>query len=157
MMRYFISKSCLRVKLCLLHAFVNNDILLKLSDLNRNRRKCGCDAVKVEFLKKLRKMENNNEIFSDILEQSAITVMIIHLNTMKHCAAVDLRYSNHLNRTELGLDVSLTLFLKTAEIPLVSNRLVLMFLILKSILGGSGIHTFCNFCPYIYVTSSFKD
>ena len=83
--------------------------------------------------------------FSDILEQSAITVMIIHLNTTKHCAAVDLRYSNHLNRIELGLDVILTLFLKIAEIPLVSKRLVLMLIVFKSILGVSGIHTFCNF------------
>ena len=48
----------------LLHIFVINDILLKLNDLNRDRFKCGCDAVKVEFLKQLKKMENiNNEIF----------------------------------------------------------------------------------------------
>ena len=48
----------------LLHAFVNNNILLKLNDSNCERRKCGCDAVKLEFLKQLRKMENiNNEIF----------------------------------------------------------------------------------------------
>ena len=63
----------------------------------------------MEFLKQLRKMENiNNEIFSDILEQSAITVASIHLNTLKHCAAVELRNSNQLNRTKLGLDVILT-------------------------------------------------
>ena len=100
----------------------------------------------MEFLKKLRKLENiNNEIFSDILEQSAITMVIIHLNASKHCVAVELRYSNQLNRTKLGLDVILTLFLKSAEIPLLSKRLVLMFLVLKSILGVSGIHTFCNF------------
>ena len=48
----------------MLHAFVNNDILLKLNDSNRDRRKCGYDAVKVKFLKQLRKMENiNNKIF----------------------------------------------------------------------------------------------
>ena len=94
----------------LLHAFVNNDMLLKkFNDSNRDRRKC--DAVKVEFLKKLRKLKNiNNEIFSDILEQIAITVVIIHLNTLKHSVAVELRYSNQLNRTELGLDVILTFF-----------------------------------------------
>ena len=51
----------------LLHAFVNNDILWKLNDSNRDRRKCGYGAVRVEFFKQLRKMENiNNEIFSDI-------------------------------------------------------------------------------------------
>ena len=77
-------------------------------------------------------MENiNNEIFSDILEQSAITVVISHLNTLKHCAAVRLRNSNQLNRTKLGLDVTLTLFLKSVEIPLQSKRLVLMFLVSK--------------------------
>lgn len=86
----------------------------------------------MEFLKQLRKMENiNNEIFSDILEQSAITVVISHLNTLKHFVAVELRYSNQLNRTKLGLDVILTLFLKSAEIPLLSKRLVLMFLVSK--------------------------
>ena len=113
---------------------------------NRDRRQCGYDAVKVEFLKQLRKMENiNNEVFSDILEQSAITVVISYLNTLKHFVAVELRYSNHLNRTKLCLDVILRLFLKSAEIPLLSKRLVLMFLVPKSILGVSGIHTFGNF------------
>ena len=73
----------------------------------------------MEFLKQLRKMENmNNEIFSDILEQSAITVVISQLNTLKHVVAVELRYFNQLNRTKLCLDVILTLFLKSAEIPL---------------------------------------
>ena len=45
-------------------------------------------------------MENiNNELFfSDILEQIAITVVIRHLNTLKLCVAVELRYSNQLNR-----------------------------------------------------------
>ena len=77
-------------------------------------------------------MENiHNEIFSDILEQSAITGEIIHLNTLKHCVAVELRYFNQLNRTKLGLDVILTLFLKSAEIPLLSKRLFLMFLVSK--------------------------
>ena len=86
----------------------------------------------MEFLKQLRKIENiNNEIFSDILEQSAITVMISHLNTLKHFVAVDMRYSNQLNRTKLCLDVILTLFVKSAEIPLLSKRLVLMFLVSK--------------------------
>ena len=67
----------------------------KIIDSNRDRRKCGCDAVKVEYLKQLRKMENiNNDFFSDILEQSAITVVISHLNRLKHCVAVELRYSN---------------------------------------------------------------
>ena len=86
----------------LLHAFVNNEILLKIK---RFKRKCDCDAVKVEFLKQLRKMENiNNGFFSNILEQSAITVMISHPNTLKHCAAIELSYSNQLNRTKFGLD-----------------------------------------------------
>ena len=79
----------------------------------------------MEFSKQLRKMENiNNEIFSDVLEQSAITVVISHLYTLKHYAAFELRYSNQLNRTKLGLDVILTLFLKSAETPLLSKRLV---------------------------------
>ena len=56
--------------------------------------------------------------FSDILEQSAITMVISHLNTLKHFVAVELRYSNQLNRTKLCLDVILTLFFKSAEIPL---------------------------------------
>ena len=116
----------------LLHAFVNNDILLKINDSNRDRRKCGYDAIKVEFLKQWSKMENiNNEIFSDILEQSVIIVVISHLNTLKHFVAVELRYSNQLNCTKLCLDVILTLFLKSDEIPLLSQRLVLMFLVSK--------------------------
>ena len=90
--------------------------------------------------------------FSDILELSAKTVVIIHLNTLKHCVAVELRYSNQLNRTKLGLDVILTLFLKSAEIPLLSKRLVLMFLVLKGILGVSGIHTSCNFFVLTYTS-----
>ena len=69
--------------------------------------------------------------FSDFLEQSAITMVISHLNTLKHCVAVELRYSNLLNRTKLGLDVILTLFLKSAEIHLLSKRLVQMFLVSK--------------------------
>ena len=73
----------------------------------------------------------NNEIFSDILEQSAITVVFSHLNTLKHFVAVEWRFSNQLNRTKLCLDVILTLFLKSAEIPLLSKRLVLMFLVSK--------------------------
>ena len=86
----------------------------------------------MEFLKQLRKMENiNNEIFSDITEQSSITVVISPLNTFKHYIAVELRYFNQINRTKLGLDVILTLFLKSAEIPLLSKRLVLMFLVSK--------------------------
>ena len=77
-------------------------------------------------------MENiNNEIFSDILEQSALTVEISHPNTMKHCVAVKLRYCNQLNRTKLDLNLILTLFLKSAEIPLQSKRLVLMLLVSK--------------------------
>ena len=53
----------------------------------------------MEFLKQLREMENiNNEIFSDILEQSAITVVISHLNTLKHFVAVELRYSTQHTR-----------------------------------------------------------
>ena len=48
----------------MLHAFVNSDVLLRSNDLNRDRRKYGYDAIKVEFLKQLSKMENiNNEIF----------------------------------------------------------------------------------------------
>ena len=78
----------------------------------------------MEFLKKLRKSETiNNKIFSDILEQSAITVVIIHLKPLKHCVAVELRYSNQLNRTKLGFDVILTLFLKSGEIPLLSKKI----------------------------------
>ena len=69
--------------------------------------------------------------FFDILEQSAITIVISHLNTLKHFVAVELRYSNQQIRTKLCLDVILTLFLKSAEIPLLSNRLVLMFLVSK--------------------------
>ena len=77
-------------------------------------------------------MENiNNEIFSDILEQSAITVDISHLNMLKHYNAVELRYSNQLNRTQLSIDVILTLFLKSTEIPLLSKRLVFMCLVSK--------------------------
>ena len=77
-------------------------------------------------------MENiNNEFFSDILEQSAITVVISHLDTLKHIVAVELRYSNQLNRTKICLDVILTLFLKSAETPLLSKILVLMFLVSK--------------------------
>ena len=76
------------------------------------------------------KEENlNNEIFSDILEQSATTVVISHLKTLEHLVAAKLRYSNQPNRTKLGLDVILTSFLKSPEIPLLSKRLVLMFLI----------------------------
>ena len=79
----------------------------------------------MEFLKQLRKMEDiNNEIFSDILEQRAITEAISHLNTLKHFVAVELRYSNQLHRTNLCLDVILMLFLKSAETPLLSKRLV---------------------------------
>ena len=82
-------------------------------------------------------MENiNNEIFSDILEQRAIPVVISHLNTLKHLVAVKLRYSNQLNSTKLCLDVILTLFLKSAEIPLLSKRLVLMFLVSKELTRG---------------------
>ena len=133
MMRYFISKSWFRAKLCCYTHSLTTTFCLKLNDSNRDRGKCGYGAVKVEFLKQLRKMENiNNEIFSDILEQSAITVLISHLNTLKHFVAVELRYSNQLNHTKLCLDViSLTLFLKSAEIPLLSKRLFLMFLVSK--------------------------
>ena len=73
-------------------------------------------------------MENIN---NEILEQSATTVVISHLNTLKHCVAVELQYSNQLNRLKLGLDVILTLVLKSDEIPLLSKRLVLMFLVSK--------------------------
>ena len=62
-----------------------------------------------------------------ILVQSATTVVISNLNTLKRFVAVELRYSNQLNRTKLCLDVILTLFLKSAEIPLLSKRLVLIF------------------------------
>ena len=79
-----------------------------------------CAAVKLEFLR----LESiNNEIFSDILEQSAITAVISHLNTLKHCAVVEMRYSNQLNRTKLGLDAILTLCFKSAEIPLLSFKI----------------------------------
>ena len=91
----------------------------------------------MEFLKQLRKMENiNNEILSDNLEQSAITVVISHLKTLKHFVAVESSYSNQLNRTKLCLDVILTLFLKSAEIPLLSKKLVLMFLVSKEYTRG---------------------
>ena len=69
--------------------------------------------------------------FSDILERSAITVVISHLNTLKHFVAVEFRYFNQLNRTNVCLDVILTLLLKSAEFPLLSKRLVLMFLVFK--------------------------
>ena len=52
-------------------------------------------------------------------------------NTLEHCAPVELRNFNNLNRTKLGLDVILTLFLKSAEIPFLSKRLVLIFLVSK--------------------------
>ena len=69
-------------------------------------------------------MENiNNEIISNILEQSAVTAVISHLNTLKPCAAVELRYSNHLNRTKLGLDGNWTLFLKSAATPLLREKI----------------------------------
>ena len=97
----------------------------------------------MESLKQSRKMENmNNEIFSDILEQSAITVVISHLNTLEHFVAVKLHYFNQLNRTKLGLDVILTLFLRSAEIPMLSKRLVLMFPVSKE-------HTRGLWYPYI--------
>ena len=102
----------------LLHAFVNNGTLLKIK---RFKKRCVCDAIKVQILKKLRKLENiNNEIFSDILllEHRTITVVNIHLNKLKHCVAIEFRYPNQLNRTKLCLDVILTLSLKSAEIPL---------------------------------------
>ena len=74
--------------------------------------------------------------FSDILKQSAITVVISHLNTLKHCVAVEMRYSYQLNPTKFCLDVILTLFLKSAETPLLSKRLVLMFLVSKEHTSG---------------------
>ena len=84
-------------------------------------------------------MENiNNEIFSDILEQNAITVVISQLTTLKLCAAVELRYSNQLNRTKLGLDVILTLSLKSAGI----EKIGLMFLVSKE-------HTRGLWCTHI--------
>ena len=76
-------------------------------------------------------MENINNEFFDILEQSAITVVISHLNTLGHCAAVEMRYFNQLNPTNFGLDVILTLSLKSAEITLLSKKLGLKFLISK--------------------------
>ena len=79
--------------------------------------KCGCDAIKVEF-KQLRERKNiSNEIFSDVLEQSAITLVMSYLNTLKHCVAAELRYSNQLNHTKLGLDVILTSFLNHLRSP----------------------------------------
>ena len=80
--------------------------------------------------------------FSAILEQSAIKLAISNLNTLKHCAAVEMRFSNQLNRTKLGFDVILTLFLKSAEIPMLSERLVFMFLVSKE-------HTRGLWCPHI--------
>ena len=88
-------------------------------------------------------MENiNNDIFSDILKQSPITVVNSHLNTLKHFVAVELRFSNQLYRTKLCLDVILTLFLKLAWIPLLSKRFVLMFLVSKE-------HTRGHWYPHI--------
>ena len=66
-----------------------------------------------------------------ILVQSATSVVISHLNTLKRFVAVELRYSNQLNRTKLSLDIILTLFLKSAEISLLSKKLVLIFRISK--------------------------
>ena len=98
-------------------------------------------------------MENIiNDIFSDILEQSAITVVISHQNTLRHCAAVELRYLNQLNRTELGLNVILRLFLKSAEIPLLSKRLVLMFLVSKEHTRVSLVST--NFVTFFFTYTS---
>ena len=58
----------------------------------------------MEFLKQLNK-KNISSIFSEILEQSAITVAVSHPNTLKHCIAADLGYFYQLNRTKLGYDV----------------------------------------------------
>ena len=79
------------------------------------------------------------------------------LNTLKRCVAVKLRFFNQLNRTKLGLDVILTSFLKSPEIPLLSKRLVLMFLVSKEHTRGLVSRHFVTFCPYVYVTSPFKD
>ena len=70
--------------------------------------------------------------FSEILELSAISVEISHLNTLKHCVAAELPYSNQLNRTKrLGLDVIMTLFLNSHEVPFLSKKMVLMLLVYK--------------------------
>ena len=58
-------------------------------------------------------------------------MVISHLNMLKHFVAIELRYSNQLNRTQLCLDAILTLFLKSSKIPFQSKRLVLMFLVSK--------------------------
>ena len=63
-------------------------------------------------------------------------MVISLLNTLKNCVAIELRYSSQLNRFKFGLDVILTLFLKSAEIPLLSKRLVLMFLVSKEHIRG---------------------
>ena len=95
-MRYFISKSCFRAELC-----------------------CYTHSLATTFcLKHLRKRKHiNNEIWSDSLEQSAITVVISHLNSLKHCVAAKLRHSYRLNQTKLGLDVIVTSFLNHLKSP----------------------------------------
>ena len=111
---------------------VNNDILFKLNDSYRDRRKCGCYVI-MEFLKKLTKRTETSimSFFSDISEQSAIPVVISHLNTFKHYVEAELCYSNLLNRTNFSLDVILTSFLKSPEVPWLAKRLVLMCLVSK--------------------------
>ena len=89
---------------------MNNDILLKNKRFKCDKGKYGCDAVKLEFLKQLRKVENiNNETFFCHLKAKCNNSGDQYLNTLKHCAAVEMRYFHQLNCTELGLDVILTL------------------------------------------------
>ena len=98
----------------------------------------------------------NNEIFSDVLEQSALTVVISHLNTLKHCVAVELCHSNQIPHQAWLLRHFYVIF-KSAEIPLLLKRLVEMFLVSKEHTGGLVSTHFVTFCPYVYVTSPFKD
>ena len=95
----------------------------------------------MEFLKQLKKTENLNNEF---LRAKGNNSCDHHLNTLKHYAAVELRYSDQLNRIKLGEDVILALFLKSDEIPLLSKRLVLMFLVSKEHARVSDTHTVCN-------------
>ena len=60
---------------------------------------------------------------SEILHKIAIKSAVRHQTTLKHCAAVDARYFNKLNRTRLGKSVILTPVSKSPEIRLQSTKL----------------------------------
>ena len=97
----------------------------------------------MEFSKQLRKRKTINKgIFFCNLITKCNNSGNQSLSTLKHCVAANLRYSNQLNRTKLGLYAILTSRSKSPEIPLLSKGLVLMFLVSKEHTRGlSGIYT----------------